>query len=48
MFKRVEIICWLKHVRVFDPYDWTNLRQHHLASVGFAGGAFDFQKLPLV
>ena len=40
MFKRVEIICLLKHARGFAPYGWTNLRQCYLACVGFAEGAF--------
>ena len=40
MFKRVEIICSLKHVRGFAPYGWTNVRQRHLACFGFAEGAF--------
>ena len=39
MFKHVEIICSLKHVRGFAPHGWTNVRQCHLACVGFAEGA---------
>ena len=40
MFKRVEIICSLTHVRGFGPSGCTDVRQCHLACVGFAGGAF--------
>ena len=40
MFKCVEIICSLKHITGFAPYGWTNVRQRHLASVGFAEEAF--------
>ena len=40
MFKRVEIICLLKHFRGFAPYGWTNVRQRHLASAGLVEGAF--------
>ena len=40
MFKRIEIICLLKHVRDFAPYGWNNGRQGHLACVGFMEGAF--------
>ena len=40
MFKRVGIICSLKHVRGFAPYGWSNVRQRHLACVGFAEGGF--------
>ena len=40
MFKFVEIICSLKHVRGFAPYGWINPRQRHLACVRFTEGAF--------
>ena len=45
MFKRVEIIFSLKHVKGFALYGWTNGRQRCLACVGFVKGAFYFQKI---
>ena len=40
MFKPAETICSLKHIRGFSPYGWNNVRQRHLAGVGFAEGTF--------
>ena len=48
MFKRVEIFCLLKRVRGLAPYGWANVRKRNLTYVGFAEGAFLFQKFPLV
>ena len=40
MFKSIEIIFSLKHVKGFVPYDWINVGQCHLACISFAEGAF--------